>query len=160
MSDQPAPPLVFRAGAAPAEQPALPAAARWLRARKRAVQVRVRFADADGVVPTLEGPVAARAGDAIVTGLAGEQWPVARAHFAGKYTPLDGLAAGADGAYVSVAIDVLALAVAAPFTVRLGDGHSSLAGQAGDWLVDYGDGTLGVVAPAIFSATYDILESS
>jgi len=28
----------------------------------------------------------------------------------------------------------------------------------GDWLVDYGDGSLGVVSPAIFATTYEILD--
>ncbi|WP_295992704.1 PGDYG domain-containing protein [Rugamonas sp.] len=159
MTDKTAP-LSFQATGTPGYQPALLNAAERVRARKRAFPVQVRFADADGVVATLEGPVPARAGDAIVTGLAGEQWPVARAHFAGKYAPQGALAAGADGTYLSLPVDVLALPVAAPFTVLLADQQASLAGQAGDWLVDYGDGTLGVVAPAIFSATYDILESS
>lgn len=158
MSDASAP-LLFKARGTPGYLPELLSAADRLRARKRAFPVQVRFADVDCVVPTLEGPVQARAGDAIVTGLAGEQWPVARVNFAHKYAPQGALAAGADGTYVSLPIDVLALAVAAPFTALLSDGLTSLAGQAGDWLVDYGDGTLGVVAPAVFSATYDILES-
>ena len=28
-------------------------------------------------------------------------------------------------------------------------------GGAGDWLVDYGDGSLGIVSEAIFASTYD-----
>jgi hypothetical protein len=32
-----------------------------------------------------------------------------------------------------------------------------LHGRAGDWLVDYGDGSLGIVSPAIFSTTYEIV---
>jgi hypothetical protein len=30
--------------------------------------------------------------------------------------------------------------------------------RPGDWLVDYGDGSLGIVAPATFSVTYEILD--
>jgi hypothetical protein len=31
-----------------------------------------------------------------------------------------------------------------------------LAGTPGDWLVDYGDGSLGVIAPEIFATTYRV----
>jgi len=44
-----------------------------------------------------------------------------------------------------------------PFEVQLADGVSSLTGHAGDWLVDYGDGSLGIVAQDIFATTYEIL---
>jgi hypothetical protein len=43
------------------------------------------------------------------------------------------------------------------FEVALADGVSRLRGQPGDWLVDYGDGSLGIVSPAIFAATYEIV---
>jgi hypothetical protein len=39
----------------------------------------------------------------------------------------------------------------------LADGQSKLTGKASDWLVDYGDGSLGVVSQAIFRTTYEIL---
>lgn len=129
-----------------------------VRARKRSFPVQVVFAAGDCVVPTLEGAVDARAGDAIVTGPAGERWPVARAHFMDKYQPLGPLPPGVDGTYLSLPADVLALAMAVPFAVHLADGRSRLAGRPGDWLIDYGDGSLGVIAQPIFSATYDILE--
>lgn len=38
----------------------------------------------------------------------------------------------------------------------LADGTSRLHGAPGDWLIDYGDGTLGVVSAEIFAATYRI----
>ena len=34
---------------------------------------------------------------------------------------------------------------------------SKLTGGAGDWLVDYGDGSLGIVSQAIFATTYEIV---
>jgi hypothetical protein len=34
---------------------------------------------------------------------------------------------------------------------------SRLQGQAGHWLVDYGDGSFGVVSPPIFATTYEIV---
>jgi hypothetical protein len=45
-----------------------------------------------------------------------------------------------------------------PFEVMLADGVSRLTGHAGDWLIDYGDGSLGIVTQAIFATTYEILD--
>jgi hypothetical protein len=44
-----------------------------------------------------------------------------------------------------------------PFDVLLIDGQSRLHGKRGDWLVDYGDGSLGVVSKSIFATTYEII---
>ena len=51
---------------------------------------------------------------------------------------------------------ILTLPMTDSFEVLLADGISRLSGHAGDWLVDYGDGSLGVVSQAIFSTTYEI----
>jgi hypothetical protein len=40
--------------------------------------------------------------------------------------------------------------------VLLADGVSRLSGIPGEWLVDYGDGSLGIVSEAIFATTYQI----
>jgi hypothetical protein len=131
---------------------------RCRRARKRALTVLVHFAPADCLVQTLEGPVRAHAQDAIVTGAVGEQWPVARARFAQRYQPVAPLAPGLDGSYMTVPAEVLALQMDAPFSVVLADGDSHLAGAAGDWLLDYGDGSLGIVGADIFTTTYDLID--
>jgi hypothetical protein len=47
--------------------------------------------------------------------------------------------------------------MAEPFEVLLADGQSRLTGRPSDWLVDYGDGSLGIVSQAIFATTYEIL---
>jgi hypothetical protein len=65
--------------------------------------------------------------------------------------------AGEDGRYVSLRTRVLALQLPEAFEVALADGQSKLNGQVGDWLVDYGDGSLGIVSRAIFPTTYEIL---
>ena len=124
-------------------------------AHKRRQRYKVRFATQAGSVPTLEGPVPIAAGDALITGLAGEQWPVARAAFDAKYQPVPPLPSGQDGQYESLPLPVLVLQPGEPFEAVLADGRSRLHGQAGDWLVDYGDGTLGVVAAAVFNAMYE-----
>jgi hypothetical protein len=55
-----------------------------------------------------------------------------------------------------LAVQISALPMSEAFEVLLADGVSLLTGQAGDWLVDYGDGSLGIVSGAIFATTYAI----
>jgi hypothetical protein len=125
-------------------------------ARKLEREVQVRFADSDSIVHTPEGQVHARPGDAILTGIAGEHWRVSRAHFADKYRPVTPTRAGEAGTYASLPNRIVALKMKEPFNVLLADGVSLLHGHAGDWLVDYGDGSLGIVTDAIFATTYTI----
>lgn len=135
----------------------LAAHTRAIVACKRPQLLAVRFARLSEIVATLEGPVPVAPGDAVVTGPAGEQWPVARARFAAKYAPAAPLACFDDGAYHSLAQRVLALQVDAAFSVLLADGVGNLQGQPGDWLIDYGDRSLGVVSQALFSQLYEPL---
>jgi hypothetical protein len=107
-------------------------------------------------VQTREGKVHAHAGDAILTGSKGERWRVSRAKFTDKYQPVAPTRAGQDGRYAALPIQVAAVRMAEPFEVILADAVSVLTGNPGDWLVDYGDGSLGVIAAEIFTATYRI----
>jgi len=117
----------------------------------------VRFARLREIVATLEGPVPVAPGDAIMTGPSGEQWPVARARFAAKYAPVAPLQYFEDGSYQSLAQRVLALQIGSAFSVLLADGVTTLQGQPGDWLMDYGDRSLGVVSQALFGQLYEPL---
>jgi hypothetical protein len=126
-------------------------------ARKLPREVQVRFATQLCEIQTREGVVRARPGDAIVTGTAGEHWRVSRAHFAQKYRAVPPTAEGQDGRYLSLTNSIMAVPMSAAFEVLLADGVSQLHGQPGDWLVDYGDGSLGIVAPAIFATTYELV---
>jgi len=126
-------------------------------ARKLERQVQVRFTAEACTVQTREGVVHARPGDAILTGIGGEHWRVSRTRFAEKYRPVPPTAAGDAGAYLSLRYRILAVQMAELFHVLLADGQSRLTGQPGDWLVDYGDGSLGIVSQAIFATTYEIL---
>jgi hypothetical protein len=126
-------------------------------ARKLERAVQVRFTPEACTVHTREGIVKARPGDAIVTGMNGEQWRVSRGRFAEKYRPKPPLAAGEPGEYLSLRYRIEALPMPEAFEVLLADGESLLRGQAGDWLVDYGDGSLGVVAQGIFATTYEVI---
>lgn len=130
---------------------------RHVAARKYEREVGVRFIEAPCTVQTPEGVVHARAGDAVITGAGGEHWRVSRRHFSDKYRPIPPTVMGEPGTYASLPYRILALQMRTNFDVWLADGVSCLAGRAGDWLVDYGDGSLGVVAPAIFATTYQII---
>lgn len=127
-------------------------------ARKREREIDVRFTPVACTVQTSEGVVHAAPGDAIITGTAGEHWRVSRARFADKYRPVPPTIAGDSGRYVSLPNRIMAVPMTAPFDVLLADGVSRLSGLAGEWLVDYGDGSLGIVSPEIFATTYAILE--
>jgi hypothetical protein len=113
----------------------------------------VRFATQPETIQTREGPVQARAGDAVLRAATGEQWPIAPLAFAQRYRP-----AGPPGVYDSVPQPSLAMCMTEPFAVVLADGVSRLSGQPGDWLLDYGDGHFGIVGAAIFTMTYYMLD--
>ena len=126
-------------------------------ARKLARELQVQFTPVACTIQTREGLVHARPGDAIVTGAGGERWRVSRGHFAEKYRPVPPTAQGQAGRYVSLPNSVMAVPMPNAFEVLLADGVSRLRGQPGDWLVDYGDGSLGIVSQAIFATTYEIV---
>jgi PGDYG protein len=130
---------------------------RHVKARKLERAVEVRFTPVDCVVRTPEGIVHAHAGDAILTGNGGQHWRVSHSKFAHKYRPVPPTAAGESGHYMSRPYQILALQSPEQFEVLLADGISALSGRPGDWLVDYGDGSLGIVAENIFASTYEIL---
>jgi hypothetical protein len=130
---------------------------RHITARKFEREVGVEFAPDSCIVQTSEGAVHAQPGDAILTGIAGERWRVTRAHFADKYRPLPPTQPGQAGRYLSLRNEILAVRMTEAFEVVLADSVSRLLGHSGDWLVDYGDGSLGVVSPGIFATTYEIV---
>jgi PGDYG protein len=126
-------------------------------ARKLVREVQVRFTPVACTVQTSEGLVHARPGDAILSGGVGEHWRVSRARFAEKYRPVPPTVDGEAGRYISLPNRVIAVPMKESFEVLLADGVSRLSGRAGDWLVDYGDGSLGIVSQAIFASTYEVI---
>jgi hypothetical protein len=125
-------------------------------ARKLQREIDVRFTPVACTVQTSEGLVHAVPGDAIITGTAGEHWRVSRVHFSDKYRPVPPTRDGEAGRYISLPNRILAVPMGQPFEVLLADG-SLLSGRTGEWLVDYGDGSLGIVSQSIFATTYEIL---
>lgn len=156
MSPATAPP-VFRSSGQPGFTTLVGDDPRRVVARKLEREVGVRFAPEACTIKTPEGVVHAEAGDAIITGVAGETWRVSQARFPRKYRAVAPTLDGQSGRYTSLPYRIFALRMTEPFEVVLADGLSRLAGRGGDWLVDYGDGSLGIVAPAIFETTYEIL---
>lgn len=128
------------------------------RACKKPLPVRVAFAPADGVLATLEGDVAYRAGDALMTGAHNEQWPIQRAKFDAAYAAEAGTQPGADGYYAKRYQEVLALRLQQTESVKVGWQDSPLQGRPGDWLLQYGPGDFGIVAADIFETTYTLLD--
>jgi hypothetical protein len=126
-------------------------------ARKLEREVEVRFTDVPCIVRTPEGAVHAHPGDAILTGNGGHHWRVSHGKFLHKYRPIPPTIGGEAGHYRSLPYHILALQLQEPFEVLLADEVSQLSGHPGDWLVDYGDGSLGIVANDIFATTYEIL---
>ena len=124
--------------------------------KKRPLAVKVTFAKADGICQTLEGPVDYLAGDAILTGIANENWPVVRAMFDKRYEAAAGTTFGGDGNYVKKPLEVFALRLEIPLDVTLPAG-GVLHGEAGDWLLQYGPADYGIVRDDIFRSTYDFL---
>ncbi|WP_290974816.1 PGDYG domain-containing protein [Herbaspirillum sp.] len=128
-----------------------------LRVRKLPVPVAVRWMAASGVCHTLEGPVAYAAGDALLTGVQGEQWPVAREKFLATYEPVAPTAAGMDGQYRKRPADVFALRLDQPLELDVPAAGKHLHGNPGDWLLQYAPGDYGIVAASIFDRTYQIV---
>ena len=122
---------------------------------KKAVAVRVSFARAAGEAQTLEGPVPYRPGDALITGPAGEQWPVERDFFFRNYRPVPGIQAGDDGEYRRLPQQVWALRMRDAFCVQSGNSETPLRGAPGDWLVQHGPDNYSVVRADIFPQLYE-----
>jgi len=129
-----------------------------VRARKRAVEVQVTFADSDGLLQTREGPVHFVRGDALLTGAANDRWPVELESFLRTYEPVPPTRPGEMGRYRKRPLTVWARRMDGPFSVRVGRNNDALTGCAGDWLVQYGPGEYGVVSGPIFESSYDLLD--
>lgn len=128
------------------------------RAQSLPVERSVVIAKQPGSIETSEGTVRHDAGDAIVTGEAGECWPIARTRFEELYEPAAGQRMGEDGLYRKVPRQVLVLRAADLTRLDLNQGRGVLLGQAGDWVLDYGAGDMAVVSGDVFARTYQLMD--
>jgi len=129
-----------------------------VRAERLPLVFDVAFASTAGCLPTQEGEVSFEAGAAIVTGVKGEQWPIAPARFEASYLQLEGVTPGERGQYRRRPQTVLAHRLTAPYALLLSNNRGSLSGQINDWLVEYSPGDRAIVAADIFDKTYVIIE--
>jgi len=127
---------------------------------KRAIVVQVEFADKPGLLTTLEGIVPYQAGDALMTGVDNERWPIARARFDASYKAQSPTRQGENGGYIKHRIPVTAVQITEPTQVALSSATASISGKIGDWLITAPDGSQWIVDDAIFSKTYQMVKDS
>lgn len=133
-----------------------------LRADPEARQVRrlpsdvdVCFAAAAGSMATPEGPVCYAAGAALLRDARGRCWPVERPIFDAHYSPVPPTRMGDAGRYRHEPQTLWGRQIGCPFRVYLHSARGVLEGAAGDWLMQYAPGELGVVSAAAFRETYE-----
>lgn len=129
------------------------------RAKKLPVPVEVVFAEAAGSLATREGWVAFQAGDALLTGIERERWPVQRNRFLQTYQALPPMNDGDPGRYVKRPLVVWCLRADADTTVQLIGDRGQLHAMAGDIIVQYQPGDLAVVSASIFRGSYQVCET-
>lgn len=127
-------------------------------AQKKKIVLEASFADQEGVIETLEGPVKYYPGDAIITGVKNEQWPVPKDNFHALYKPIAGVVMGQQGRYVKRPLKVIALVSNKDLFVALPKGVGELHAKPSDVIVQYALGDYAVVDSDIFDKTYDRLE--
>lgn len=127
------------------------------RAFKCPVVHDVAFAREEGICETLEGRVPFEVGDAIMTGLIGEHWPIAIEYFLATYVAVPPTVTGSDGQYRKRKIEVWVMELQEETTVELFNG-AVLSGVSGDWLVQYKQGSFGFVERDTFRNTYTLLD--
>jgi len=126
--------------------------------QKKAMPIVVKFAANDGYCETKEGKVSYKVGDAILTGVEGEQWPIIRKKFDKTYEPVEPTKKGSNGKYVKKPILVYALQMDEPFYVNVSWADDRIEGQPGDWLLQYDRDDYGVVSKSIFEKTYKVIK--
>jgi len=126
-------------------------------AERLPVEMKVEITTHAGTIQTLEGEVTFLAGDAIVTGVNNERWPVQRQRFDATYMPSSGTQIGQSGRYCRKPQQVYARKMAKAFEITLSDDRGGLQGKPGDWLVEYAPGDRSVISDEIFLKTYRIV---
>jgi len=125
---------------------------------KRSLPLAVHFAASSGALKTLEGLVQYAPGDALMTGVVGEHWPIRRTDFEASYEPCDAQPMGVEGQYRKRPIPVFAQQLEQACTITLNGERGTLKGKPGDWLLRDQSGRAWVVADALFQLSYAALD--
>lgn len=120
-----------------------------MKAMKLPIHLKYEIIDNDQVIQTLEGPVNAPAGSAVLTGTKGERWPIPFEKFAATY---DFDKHGSVCFKKPVQVEVKQMDT--DFSVKVSWSEDLLYGKPGDYLVTYGPNDFGVVAKDVFEETY------
>jgi hypothetical protein len=97
-------------------------------------------------------------GDALLTDIDGQRWPVPRDTFDINYAPMAPTRPGKPGRYRKRARVVWAKPMTDAFDVTLDRDRGTLGGQRGDWLVQYAQSDFIVVSAGVFAQTYELLD--
>lgn len=124
---------------------------------KKPIPVGVQFATSSGTLETLEGSVRYQTGDALLTGLEGERWPIGISRFIQTYEPVAPLVFGDDGLYKKKLIPVWAYRADHAMEFSLSDSRGILQAKLGDVIIEYSPNDHAVVNGSIFEKTYEIL---
>lgn len=123
------------------------------KAQKKKIDSKFYFAEADGIIQTKEGAVSYKNGDAILTGVKGEQWPIKRDTFEATYVfdVNTGLCFKRPEIVMVEKSDV-------PFSVNVSWSNDPINGKVGDYRVSNLSGTdTWIVDSDIFNETYDLV---
>ena len=123
--------------------------------RSRPVELSVEISDRAQNIDTLEGLVLCQAGDAIVTGVKGERYPVPADKFRHKFKPLRDTVPNTSGRYTKSSKVVKAAQLHGSMNVPLVGERGVLEGKPGDWCVWYSETDFAIVAGNIFPALYE-----
>jgi PGDYG protein len=121
---------------------------------KKPIPTLVEFARHAGTLQTREGLVAYEAGDALMTGIVGERWPIRRARFEATYEPILPTRMGDTGEYLKKPAAVSAVQAESEQQIQLAGDQGMLSARKSDWIVTSEDGSQWVVADEIFQASY------
>jgi hypothetical protein len=121
---------------------------------KRPVPMQVEFAIEAQIIETREGPVRCNAGDAIMTGVEGERWPIVREKFLNMYEANSPTISGQSGSYTKRPFPVRCAHVDVPLQVPLSSGMGVLKAEVGDILIQYAEGDFAVISESVFEKTY------
>ena len=142
-----------RRGKLPQSPTRIPDSDTPIKVYKKPVPVMAEQLTEPRTIQTKEGPVEAKAGDWLMTGVKGEQWPIPPEKFQATYEPVPGQA----GYYAKKKQVVTAYTLRETTTVKTSWG-ADITGKPGDWLVSASPEDRWIVEAQIFQETYAVAE--